>query len=139
MDAYIVFVLFHKCTTVHYLHVCNGSVCGVCVCVCARIHSGYLEAWVAAKVQQGLDHLQMAFVDSDVQGGLSALVPGVQVGTAPLQHLDHRALVSEGRVVHRPVSILVLGGILYRLTQCLYCLHLSEHPTMTDTVSFLRV
>lgn len=68
---------------------------------------------MAAKVQQGLDHLQMAFVDSDVQGGLSALVPGVQVGTAPLQHLDHRALVSEGRVVHRPVSILVLGGILY--------------------------
>ena len=81
----------------------------VCVCVL----SGYLEAGVAAKVQQGLDHLQMALVDSDGQGGLSALVPGVQVGPAPLQHLDHGALVSEGCVVHRPVSILVLGGILY--------------------------
>lgn len=63
---------------------------------------------MAAQVQQRLHHLQVALVDSDVQWRLTALVPGVEVGAAPLEHLDDGALVSEGRMVHSPVTILVL-------------------------------
>ena len=63
---------------------------------------------MAAQVQQCLHHLQVALVDGDVQRRLPALVPGVEVGAAPLQHLDDRALVPERRVVHRPVPVLVL-------------------------------
>jgi len=66
---------------------------------------------VTAEIQQGFDHLEVALVDSDVQRRLPALVPGVQVGAAPLQDLDDRALVPEGRVMDRPVAVFVLGKI----------------------------
>lgn len=64
---------------------------------------------MAAKVQQGFDHLQVALVDSYVQWRLSALIPGIQVSTASLQHLNDRALIAKGCMVHRPVSIFVLS------------------------------
>lgn len=64
---------------------------------------------MAAKVQQGFDHLQVAFVNRYVQWSLPSLVPGIQVSTAPMQHLNDGALIAKGRVVHRPVTIFVLG------------------------------
>ena len=67
---------------------------------------------MTAEVQQGFDHLEVALVDSDVQRRLPALVPGVQVGPAPLQDLDDRALVSEGCVMDGPVSVFVLDKTL---------------------------
>lgn len=70
----------------------------------------YLEAGVTAKVQQGFDHLQMALVDSYVQWRLPSLVSGIQVCTTPLQHLNDRALITKGCMVHCPVSIFVLNS-----------------------------
>lgn len=42
----------------------------------------YLEAGVAAEVEQRLHHLQVSLVDRDMQRRLSALVPGVEVGSS---------------------------------------------------------
>lgn len=65
---------------------------------------------MAAKVKESLDHLQVALVDGYVQRRLPPLVPGVQVGSAPLQHLDDGALIPERGVVHGPVPVLVLNN-----------------------------
>lgn len=77
---------------------------------------------MAAEVQQGLDHLQVAFIYSYVQWSLSSLVPCVQVGPAPLQHLNDGALVAKGRMVHCTVSIFVLDtehtGIIRENSAC---------------------
>lgn len=43
---------------------------------------------MAAEVEQRLHHLQVTLVDSDVQRRLSALVPGVEVGSTSVQDLD---------------------------------------------------
>lgn len=76
----------------------------------AEARWSYLEAGVAAEVQQRLHHLQVALVDGDVQRGLPPLVSGVEVGPAALEHLDDRALIPKRSVVHRPVPVLVLRG-----------------------------
>lgn len=65
---------------------------------------------MAAKVKESLDHLQVALVDGYVQRRLPPLVSGVQVGSAPLQHLDDGALIPERGVVHGPVPVLVLNN-----------------------------
>lgn len=67
---------------------------------------------MAAQVQQCLHHLQVAFVDGDVQWCLPALVPGIEVGSSPLQNLDDGALVSKGCMVHSAVPVLVLKMVV---------------------------
>lgn len=48
----------------------------------------YLKAGVAAEVEQRLHHLQVTLVYRDMQRRLSALVPGVEVGSTSVQNLD---------------------------------------------------
>lgn len=82
---------------------------------------------MAAKVQQGFDHLQMAFVNSYVQWSLPSLVPGIQVSTAPMQHLNDRTLITKGRMVHCPVTIFVLGTATHPHNDSVLCLKLAVH------------
>lgn len=70
----------------------------------------YLQAGVAAKVKESLDHLQVALVDGYVQWRLPPLVSGIQVCSTPLQHLDDGALITKCCVVHGPVSVFVLNN-----------------------------
>lgn len=75
---------------------------------CSLSSAVYLKAGVAAEVQQRLHHLQVTLVDCDVKRRLPALVPGVEVGSSSVQDLDDGALVTEGGVMHGPVSVLIL-------------------------------
>ena len=50
----------------------------------------------------------MALVDANVQWRLAPLVASVQVCATSVKQLDHLWLVTKRRVVHGPVSILVL-------------------------------
>ena len=50
----------------------------------------------------------MTLVDRNVQGRLSPLVPGVEVGPGVGEKLHDRGLVSKGRVVNSAIPVFVL-------------------------------
>ena len=59
----------------------------------------------------------MPLVDGDVEGGLPPLVPGVEVGSGVGQELHDRGLVTEGRMVGGPITVLVLDLKLSATTE----------------------
>lgn len=119
----------HRVPQSFMLEGCGTSVKGVLV------SEVYLEAGVAAEVEQRLHDLQVTLVDRDVQRRLSALVPGVEVGSSSVQNLDDGALVAKRGVMHRPVSVLILNEekstqTTYILTNKLVHFHLTVSSIM---------
>ena len=64
---------------------------------------------MAAELQQRFDNRVVSLVDGDVQRRLSSAIARIQIGAGRGQQLDHRTLVAERGMMHRPVAVLVLG------------------------------
>lgn len=69
----------------------------------------YLETGMTPKVQQRLHNLEMAFIDSDMQRSLPALITSIQVSAASVQDFDNSTLISKGCMVNSSISIFILN------------------------------
>ena len=63
---------------------------------------------MTAEIHKDFHDSDVAFVHTDVQRRLTALVASIQISTAAMKHSNHFGLVTKCRMVHSAITVFVL-------------------------------